>query len=121
MYIKTMFDLKKNEIKSRELYKADFYRYSPTSLATIKNWNSYSDINIPRDNISISLQKSYTLVESEVTKNVNAIAQYANENEYCLVNLGAIALFPKAKLSKSSNKHLEKFEKLHTVSLMHKL
>ena len=35
-YKKTMFDLKSNKILSRDLYKANFYRYSPTSVANNK-------------------------------------------------------------------------------------
>ena len=55
-----------------------------------------------------------------MTHSVAANTQYADTNENFLVNLGPLALFPEARLSTSSNKHLAKFENLHTVSLMHK-
>ena len=81
-----MFDLKNNKLLSRELYKADFYRYSPTFLATVNNNNSDIDINIPREDGYISLQNSYVLVEFEVRDNVVATTHYAANNEISLVN-----------------------------------
>ena len=36
MLIKTTFNLRNTEILSRELYKSDFYRYSPVGLTTMK-------------------------------------------------------------------------------------
>ena len=78
-------------------------------------------MNILREDSYISLQSSYILVEVEVTHIVNANTQYVENIEIGLVNLGPIALFFEANLSKSSNKILEKVESLHTVSLLHKL
>ena len=36
----TDFNLKNTKTLSRELYKSDFYRYIPNSLATVNNNNS---------------------------------------------------------------------------------
>ena len=41
------FNLKNTKKLSRELYKSDFYRYIPSSLATVNNNNSNITINIP--------------------------------------------------------------------------
>ena len=62
-------------------------------------------------------QNTYISVELEVTHNVAANTQYANNSEICLVNLGPIVPFSEAKFSNCPNKHLEKIENLHTVSL----
>ena len=97
VYEKT-FDLKNNKLLSRELYKADFYRYSPTSLATVNIDISNIDINIPREDSYISLQNSYVLFEFEVTHNDVATTHYAANNEISLVNLGPVALFSEARL-----------------------
>ena len=120
MYIKTEFDLKNKKCLSRELYKTDFYEYSPTSLAKININNNNLDINVSHEDSYISLQNSYFSVEFEVTHNVNASTQNAVNNKFCVANLDPIALFSAAILSKSSNKHLEKFANLHAVSLLHK-
>ena len=105
MLLKTKFDLKNSKIISGELYKADFYRHFPTSLAAITNINN-NDKNIPREDSYISLQNSYILVDFEVTHNVYANTQYAQIKQVCLVNLGPFGPFSEVKLSTSSNKHL---------------
>ena len=87
------FNLKNTKKLSRELYKSDFYRYIPSSLATVNNNNNNIYINIPREDSYISLQNSYILVGFEVTHNVNANTQYANGEQISLVNLGPVALF----------------------------
>ena len=113
------FNLKNTKSLSRELYKSDFYRYIPSSLATVNNNNSNITINIPREDSYISLQNSYILIDFEVTHDDDT--KYINGNEISLVNLGPVALFSEAKLTSHSGKDLEKVENLHTVSLMHKL
>ena len=113
------FNLKNTKTLSRELYKSDFYRYIPSSLATVNNNNSNITINIPREDSYISLQNSYILIDFEVTRNDDT--KYVDANEISLVNLGPVALFSEGKLTTHSGKHLENIENLHTVSLMHKL
>ena len=113
------FNLKNTKTLSRELYKSDFYRYIPNSLATVNNNNSNISIHIPREDTYISLQISYILIDFEVTHDDNT--RNIDGNEISLVNLGPIALFSEAKITTHSGKYLEKLEKLHTVSLMHKL
>ena len=61
------FNLKNTKKLSRELYKSDFYRYIPSSLATVNNNNSNITINLPREDSYISLQNSYILIDFEVT------------------------------------------------------
>ena len=56
-----------------------------------------------------------------MTHNIVAYTQYSANNDVCLANLGPVAFFSEARLSASSNKHHEKVENLHTVSLMHKI
>ena len=91
-------------------------------LNSSKQKNSTFDINIPREGSSISLHNSFVLLEFEVTNNFNANAQYAYGIELCPVNnLGPVAFFSEAQLSRSSNEHLETFENLHTAILRHNL
>ena len=111
---------KQKQILLGGLHKADFHRYSPTSIAAVNKNNSNIDTKIPRENSFTSLQISYILVEFEVTYNVNVNTHYADNTEICLVDSGPFALFSDAPLSTSSKKHLEKVENLHTASLMQK-
>ena len=113
------FNWKNTQTLSRELYKSDFYRYIPNSLATANNNNSNITIHIPREDSYISLQNSYVLVEFELTHNDDT--KYVDGNEISLVNLGPIAMFAEARLTTHSGKHLEKVENVHPISLMHKL
>ena len=113
------FNLKNTKKLSREFYKSDFYRYIPSSLTTVNNNNSSITINLPREDSYISLQKSYILIDFEVTHVDDT--KYVDGNEISLVNLGPVALFSEAKLTSHSGKDLEKVENLHTASLMYKL
>ena len=47
--------------------------------------------------------------------------RYVDNNDIWLINLAAIALFSKFKLTTSSGKHLENIDHAHIVSLMYKL
>ena len=90
------FNLKNTKKLSREFYKSDFYRYIPSSLTTVNNNNSNITINLPREDSYISLQKSYILIDFEVTHVDDT--KYANGDVISLVNLGPVALFSEAKL-----------------------
>ena len=59
MHTKTMFDLKNNRKLSKELQKAYFYRYFPTSLATLKKNRGVFDIKIPREDSYVSSKHLY--------------------------------------------------------------
>ena len=83
------FNLKNTKKLSRELYKSDFYRYIPSSLATVNNNNSNITINLHREDSYISLQNSYILINFEVTHNDDT--KYANGDAISLVNLGPVA------------------------------
>ena len=103
----------------KPIQKIDFYKYSPSSLATINNSNSNISIIFPREDAYICLQNSFISLDFEVLKNDNT--RYADGDETSLVNFGPVALFSEAKLTTSSGKHLEKVDNLHPICLMHKL
>ena len=114
-----MFSSKNKYTLEKPIHKIDFIKYSPSSLATIKNANSNVSISLSREDAYIFLQNSYLSLEFEVLKNNNT--RYANHDEISLVNFGPVALFSGAKLTTSSGKHLEKVDNLHPISLMYKL
>ena len=51
------FNLKNTKKLSRELYKSDFYRYIPSSLATVNNNNSNINNKYYIEKIAIYLYK----------------------------------------------------------------
>ena len=114
-----MFSLKSKYTLEKPIHKIEFIKYSPSSLATVKNTNSNISISLPREDAYICLQNSYISLEFEVYKNDKT--RYANGDEVRLVNFGPIALFSEAKLTTSSRKHLEKVDNLHPISLLIKL
>ena len=115
----SMFSSKSKYILEKPIYKIDFIKYSPSSLATVNNANSNISISLPREVAYICLQNSYISVEFEVLENDNT--RYASGDEISLVNFGPVALFSEAKLTISSGKHLEKIDHLHPICLMYKL
>ena len=54
------FNLKNTKTLSRELYKSDFYRYIPSSLATVNNNNSNITITISLEKIALYHYKIVT-------------------------------------------------------------
>ena len=74
---------------------------------------------MPKEDAHICLQISYISVDLKVPKSKDT--RYVDNDQIALVNFGPVALFSEAKLTTSSGKHLEKVDKLHTVSLMNKL
>ena len=114
-----MFSLKSKYTLEKPIQNIDFIKYSPSSLATVKNANSNTSISFPREDAYICLQNSFISVEFEVLKNDDT--RYVDNNELSLVNFGPVALFSEAKLTTSSGKHLEKFDNSHPISLMYKL
>ena len=114
-----LFSLKNKNALDKPIHKIDFIKYSPNSLATIKNNNSKLSISLPREDAYICLQNSYISVDFEVLKNDDT--RYVDNDQIALVNFGPVALFSGAKLTTSSGKNLEKADDLHTVSLMNKL
>ena len=104
----------------KPIQKIDFFKYSPSSLATtINNNNSNISIIFPREDAYICLQNSYISLEFEVLKNDDT--RCADGDQKSLVNFGPVALFSEVKLTTSSGKHLEKVDNLHPISLMYKL
>ena len=82
-------------------------RYSPSELSTVFIPNTQIYINIPRKNSVISLIKSYIILKFDVFHAANRDSRYADNIDLRLVNLGAIALLNKYKLTTSSGKHLQ--------------
>ena len=80
-----MFNVKSCIGVTREVYKTDFGKHSPSSLLTVNKNNSTLKINISSESI-FSLNTSYILPKLEVTENVSVITQLAN-NELSSVNL----------------------------------
>ena len=103
----------------KPIHKIDFFKYSPSSLATINNNKSNISIIFPREDAYICLQNFFISLEFEVLKNDDT--RYADGDQISLVNFGPVALFSEAKLTTSSGKHLEKVDNLHPISLMYKL
>ena len=114
-----IFSLKNKYALDKPIYKIDFIKYGPNSLATINNTNSNFSISLPREDAYICLQNSYISLEFEVVKNDDT--RYVDNDQTALVNFGPVALFSGAKLTTSSGKHLEKVDSLHIISIMHKL
>ena len=114
-----MFSLRSKYTFEKPIHKIDFIKYSPSSLATVKNTNSNISISLPSEDAYICLQNSYISLEFEVLK--NDYTRYNNGDEISLVNFGPVALLSEAKLTTSSGKHLEKVDNLHPVCLMYKL
>ena len=114
-----LFSLKNKYAMDKPIHKSDFFKYSPSSLATINNNNSNISIIFPREDAYICLQNSYISLEFEIFKNDNT--RYADGDQISLVNFGPVALFSEAKLTTSSGKYSEKVDNLHPISLMYKL
>ena len=115
----SMFSLKSKYTLEKPIHKIDFIKYSPSSLATVKNANSNISISLPREDAYICLQNSYISLEFEVLKNDDT--RFNDGDEISLVNFGPIVLFSETKLTTSSGKHLEKVDNLHPICLMYKL
>ena len=114
-----MFSLKSKYLLEKPIHKIDFIKYSPSSLATVKNANSNISISLPREDAYIFFQLSYISEEFQHLKNDDK--RYANGDEISLVNFEPVALFCETKLVTSSGKHLEKVDNLHPICLMYKL
>ena len=95
-------------------------RYSPSEDSTINTANSQIYIDLPRDDSGISLLRSYLDLTFDVL-NAATNYRYVDADEIWLINLAAIALFSKFKLTTSSGKHLINIDYAHIVSLMYKL
>ena len=74
---------------------------------------------MPREDAYTCLQNSYISLDVEVVKNDDT--RYVDEDQMALVNFGPVASFSEAKLTTSSGKNLGKVDKLHTISILHKL
>ena len=115
-----LFQINRAVLLDRTLFKKDFRRYYPPSIATINNTNTTLTIDIPREDSYIDLHDSYLKLEIQVVKNADDTL-YADGNGICLVNLGPVALFSEATLSNSSQKKLEHVEQVYQATLMHKM
>ena len=73
---------------------------------------------MPKD-AYICLQNSYILLDFEVLKQDDT--RYADGDQIRFNNFGPVALFSEVKLTAVSEKHLEKVDDLHTLSLKSKL
>ena len=112
-----LFSLKKKYALDKPIPKIEFIKYSPNSLATINNNSSNISICLQREDPYIRLQNSCISLDFEVVKNDDII--YVDTDRIALVNFGPVALFSEAKLTTSSEKHLEKVGNLHIISIMH--
>ena len=108
-----MFNIKKQQNIVKRILQIGNFRYSCSSYATINKNNSDFETNIPREVNYISLQNTYISLQFNVTHNVAANTQYANNNATFLLSLGPNALFSEAKFTTISNKHLENAENCH--------
>ena len=114
----SMFSLKSEYNLEKPIHKIDFMKYSPSSLATIKNTNSNISISLPREDAYICLQLCYISLDFEVLKETNT--RYADGDQISIVNFGPFVIFKEAKVTTSSGKHLEKVDNLHPISLLYK-
>ena len=113
-----MFKLnEKNEV-DRRILKYDYIRCSPAETSTTNTPNSQINVNIPREDIVISLLFSYLDLNLEVLKKADS-SRYGNGNDIRLINLGSLSLFSTFNLTTSSGNHLEDSNHAHIVSLMY--
>ena len=115
-----MFKLNQNYENNRDILKCDYIRYSPSEISTINTANSQVYITIPGEDSVISLLNSYLELNFNVL-HATTNNRYVDGNNIRLVNLGPIGLFSNYKLTTSSEKHLEKIDHAHIVSLLYKL
>ncbi len=120
VHTSAMFQIDRPVLLDRSLFKKDFMRYDPPSLATINTTNSIISIDIPREDSYINLHDSYLKVELQVVKNADDTL-YADGNGICLINLAPAALFSEMTLSTSSKKVIERVEQVHIATLMYKM
>ena len=71
------------------------------------------------EDANICLQTSFISVDFEVLKQDDT--RYADGDQISSIIFGPVVLFSGAKLTTSSEKHLEKVDNLHTVSLLNEL
>ena len=106
---------------NRGISKCDCIRYSPSEISIINTPNSQVYINIPREGSVNSLLNSFLELNFHVL-HAATNNRYVDGNDIKLVNLGSIALFSNYKLTTSTGKQLENFDRAHiVVSLMYKL
>ena len=115
-----MFKLSERYQIDRRILKCDYIRYSPSKISTKNTATSQIYINIPREDSFISLLKSYLDLNFDVL-NAATNNRYVDADDIWLINLAAIALFSKSKLTTSSGKHVENIDHAHIVSLINKL
>ena len=115
-----MFKLNGKYQIDRRILKCDYIRCSPSEISTINTAKSQIYINIPREDSLICLLKSYRDLKFDVL-HAATNNRYVDNNDIWLINLAAIALFSKLKLTTSSGKHLINFDHAHIVSLIYKL
>ena len=115
-----MFKLDEKYETNRNMLKCYYFRYSPSEISTINTAKSQIFINVPREDIVISLSNSHLDLNFDV---IHAASndRYADNNVIRLVKLVSIALFSNYRLTSSSGKHLEHVSHAHIVSLMYKL
>ena len=112
-----MFKLNEKYEINRDILNCDYIRYSSSEISTINTAISQVYINIPREDIFISLLRSYFELNFDVLHAANN-NRYVDANDIRLVNLGPIALFSNYKLTTSSGKHLQKIDHALIVSLI---
>ena len=114
-----LFSLKDKNALEKSIHEIHFIKYSHYSLPTINDIISRISISLPREDTYICSQNSYKHLDFDVVKNDDT--RYTDSDEKALVNFGPVASFSEAKLTTSSDKHLGKVDKLHIISIMHKL
>ena len=115
-----MFKLSEKYEIDRRILKCDYFRYSPSEISTINSPNSQIYIKIPRGDSVISLLISYLELKFDISQAATG-NRYPDGADIRLGNLAVIALFSIYKVTTSSEKHLEKINHAHIVSLMYKL
>ena len=112
-----MFQLNEKYKVNQRILNFNSVRYSTEETSIINTASSQTQINILRQNSSISLINSYVELSCEVIRNAD-ISRYANVNDRRLIKLGPIALFSNYKLTISNGTHLEDISPAHIVSFL---
>ena len=119
-FITKLFKIKEKDEVNREIWKYDFFRYSPSGISTINTPNSQIYINIPRaDSVNSWVNSYFDSIIDVLPSATNN--RYVDGKIIRLVNVGTVALFSTYKLLSSSGKQIEEINHAHKVCLMYKL
>ena len=119
-----MFNLSQKYAADRPILKCDCFRYTPLSLNLVNGQNGENIqffFHMLREDGAISLRERYLELDFNVTRRASSHARYADGDHIRVVNLGAIALFKKYRLTSSSGKEMDEIDNAHNICLMHNL